>query len=271
MWHSFVHGFSDIIQLFYSFTVKMGVGNYGLAIILITILLKVLLYPLSARQMSSVKAMQELQPMVKDLQERYKGQPEKAQKAVMELYKEHKVNPLAGCFPLLIQMPIIIAFYQALLRLEYLVPAHAGFLWIANLSMRDTTFILPILTAASTYWQQKVSTTNTKDQMQKYMLYFMPLFIGYIASTFPAGLALYWVVFSVIGALQQIYVNRKHNKAQAIVETGAVSTAKAPNPANKDISKDTDKNSKKATKAEAKPESKPARKTKKGDRRRNAR
>jgi len=85
LWHSFVQGFSSIIQLFYSWTVQLGIGNYGLAIIMITVLLKLLLYPLSAKQMGSVKAMQEIQPKVKDLQERYKGQPEKAQKAVMEL------------------------------------------------------------------------------------------------------------------------------------------------------------------------------------------
>jgi YidC/Oxa1 family membrane protein insertase len=152
-------------------------------------------------------------------------------------------------------MPILIAFYQALLHLEYLEPSHAGFLWIANLSQPDRTLILPILTAASTYWQQKVSTINTQDQTQKYMLIFMPLFIGYLSYTFPAGLALYWVVFSVIGALQQMYVNHKTNKAKAKAEIEA---------GNKDTkSKD--------AKLESKTESKPVRKTKKGDRRKNAR
>lgn len=259
MWHSFVQGFSSIIHLFYSYTVQLGIGNYGLAIIMITILLKMLLYPLSAKQMNSVKGMQELQPKVKELQEKYKGQPEKAQKEVMELYKEQKVNPLAGCFPLLVQMPILIAFYQALLGLEYLEPSHAGFLWIANLSQPDRTLILPILTAASTYWQQKVSTANTQDQTQKYMLIFMPLFIGYLSYTFPAGLALYWVVFSVIGALQQIYVNHKTNKAKAKVEVEA---------GHKDTkNKDTNKDAKRGSNTE----SKPVRKTKKGDRRKNAR
>jgi len=151
-------------------------------------------------------------------------------------------------------MPILIAFYQALLGLEYLEPSHAGtFLWIANLSQPDRTLILPILTAASTFWQQKVSTANTGDQTQKYMLYFMPLFIGYLSYTFPAGLALYWVIFSVIGALQQIYVNRKQNKVKPEVEAENNDT----------------KN--KNTKLESKTESKPVRKTKKGDRRKNAR
>ena len=148
--------------------------------------------------MNSVKGMQELQPKVKELQEKYKGQPEKAQKEVMALYKEHKVNPLAGCFPLLVQMPILIAFYQALLSLEYLEPSHAGFLWIANLSQPDRTLILPILTAASTYWQQKVSTINTQDQTQKYML-ILCRYLSDICPTRSVGLALYWVVFSVIG------------------------------------------------------------------------
>jgi YidC/Oxa1 family membrane protein insertase len=218
---------------------------------MITILLKMLLYPLSAKQMSSVKAMQKIQPKVKEMQEKFKDKPEKAQKAVMELYKEHKVNPLAGCLPLLVQMPILIAFYQALLHLEYLEPAHAGFLWIANLSTPDRSFILPLLAAASTYWQQKVGTPATGDQTQKYMLMFMPVFIGYIAYTFPAGLALYWVVFSIIGALQQLYINSKKDiSSDEIAAVGNVT----------DIELET----------KIKTEPKPA-KVKKGDRKRNAR
>ncbi|NLC07688.1 MAG: membrane protein insertase YidC [Syntrophomonadaceae bacterium] len=233
MWQSFVNGFSQLIQFVYGLTVDFGVGSYGLAIILITILLKILIYPLSAKQMESMRAMQEIQPKVKELQEKFKKQPERAQQAVMELYQKHKVNPLAGCLPLLIQMPILIAFYQALLHIEYLEPAHAGFFWIPNLSEPDRMLILPILAAASTFWQQIVTTPAAMDQTQKYLLFFMPLFIGYISYKFPAGLALYWVVFSVLGALQQIYVNRKGRKGGAEVEVEIVTEKPVTKPSAK--------------------------------------
>jgi len=245
LWQSFVNGFSQIIQFFYTLTNDFGIGNYGLAIILITVLLKIILYPLSAKQMESVRAMQEIQPKIKELQEKYKKQPEKAQQAIMELYRKHKVNPLAGCLPLLVQMPILIAFYQALFHLEYLEPSHAGFIWITNLSEPDHMLILPILAAASTFWQQKVSMPSTTDPTQRYMLYFMPLLIGYFAYKFPAGLALYWVVFNLIGSVQQIYINKQSKKkAKATVEADQI---------------------------EAKSEPKPAAKVKKGDKRKNAR
>lgn len=219
IWGTLVAGFSSVIEFFYQMTVTIGYGNYGLAIILLTATMKMLLYPLTAKQMKSVKAMQEIQPQIKELQEKHRKNPEKAQKAVMELYREKKVNPLAGCLPLLIQMPILIAFYQALLRFNYADPSAAGFLWIANLSQSkpsDPYYILPILTAAATYWQQRVSTASPNDPTQRTMLYTMPLFLGYIAYTVPAGLALYWVVFSVLGAVQQLFINRSNKTAISV-------------------------------------------------------
>lgn len=210
MWGSLVNGFSEIIQLFYKLTVALGIGNYGLAIILITVAIKLLLYPLTAKQMQSVKEMQELQPRIKEIQEKYKKQPEKAQQAIMELYREKKVNPLSGCLPLLIQLPILIAFYQALLRFPYQDPEAAGFFWISNLSSPDHTLVLPVLAALATFWQQRVSTFSVEDPTQRMMLYTMPIFMGYLAYKLPAGLALYWVVFSVLGALQQMYINHRH-------------------------------------------------------------
>lgn len=211
LWQSFVSGFSDLIQFFYGLTVSLGIGNYGLAIILITLLLKLLLYPLSNKQMESVRAMQEIQPKIKEIQDKYKKEPEKAQQAMVELYKKHKINPLAGCFPVLVQMPILIAFYQALLHLEF-DQSNAGFLWISNLGEPDKTFILSILAAGATFWQQKISMPSTNDQTQRFMLMFMPVFIGYLSYTFPAGLALYWVIFSVTSALQQLYINWKRDR-----------------------------------------------------------
>lgn len=219
LWGSLVGGFSTVIQFFYGLTETAGFGNYGIAIIMLTVVMKMALYPLTAKQLASVKAMQELQPQIKELQEKHKKNPEKAQKAIMELYQKKKVNPLAGCLPLLVQMPILIAFYQALLRFDYVKPEAASFLWISNLSNPDHTLILPILTAAATFWQQKVSTTSVNDPTQRTMLYTMPLFLGWISYKLPAGLGLYWVVFSVLGALQQIYVNRTNRTGKEVPET----------------------------------------------------
>lgn len=201
-----VNLFSDFIQYTYMFTVKIGVPSYGLAIIFITIIFKFLLYPLTVKQMKSMRAMQQLQPKLKEIQAKYKDKPEKSQQAIMELYKKHGVNPMAGCFPLLVQMPILIAFYRALLNLQYSNPAHAGFLWVSNLSEKDLIW-MPLLAGISTFVMQKVTMTGT-EPTQKSMLYIMPIFIAWITRSFPAGLALYWITFNIIGTLQQLYINR---------------------------------------------------------------
>lgn len=207
LWDGLIKIFSDLLQYSYFLTVKIGIPSYGLAIIIITIAFKIVLYPLTVKQMKSMKAMQEIGPKVKQIQEKYKDKPEKSQQAVMELYKQHGVNPMAGCLPLLVQMPILIAFYQALLHFPYSNPEHAGFLWfVQNLSKPDP-WVLPILAAATTFLQQKVTTTSN-DPTQRTMLYVMPLFIGWMARSFPAGLALYWVVFNIAGTIQQIFINR---------------------------------------------------------------
>ncbi len=202
-------GMTSVIDILYNLTATMGVPSYALAIILLTILIKVILYPLSKKQMQSMKKMQQLAPKIKQIQDKYKKKdPQKMQQKVMELYKENDVNPMSGCLPLLIQMPILIALYRALLNYNFTNPAHAHFIWIESLKQPDHFYILPILAALTTFLQTKL-TTNTADQTQKTMLYFMPLFIGWIAATVPAGLALYWVVFNIVGAAQQYYINRQ--------------------------------------------------------------
>lgn len=218
MWHSFVNGFILLLQYLYQASVALGVPSYGLAIIMFTILLKIVLFPLTVTQMRSMRAMQELQPKIKAIQERYKDKPEKSQEAVMKLYKEAGANPFAGCLPLLVQMPILFALFSALrtffnpaLNNKFIDVAHAGFLWIPNLGVKDPYYILPILTVFATFGQQYVislSTTGKIDPNQKTMLYTMPLFIGYLASMYPAGLALYWVVFSVAGIIEQLIIKR---------------------------------------------------------------
>lgn len=203
-----VDGMTAFMNWLYEFTVSMGVPSYALAIIALTVIIKVVLYPLTKKQMHSMVMMQKLAPEIKAIQDKYKNKdPQAMQQKIMELYKEHNVNPMAGCLPLLVQMPILIALYQALFDFPFKNPEHAHFFWVESLSQKDPYFILPLLAAITTYLQSKL-TTNTQDQTQRTMLYMMPLLIGWIASTVPAGLALYWVVFNIVGAIQQWYINK---------------------------------------------------------------
>lgn len=194
--------------------------NYGLAIILMTIAIKLVMFPLTQKQMKSMRGMQAIQPKIKNIQDKYKDDPQTMQRKVMELYKEHGVSPFGGCLPLIIQMPIFIAFYQSLLNFQFKIAAHASFLWIPNIGKPDPYFILAILAAVTTYLQQKISMVDSKDPTQKSMLYFMPLFMAWIAYKMPAGLPLYWVVFNILGILQQLYVNWSDQKLAMETRTG---------------------------------------------------
>ena len=141
--------FKFVLGGLYSLTETFGFGNYGLAIIILTVIIKVLLYPLTQKQLKSMKAMQELQPKLKKIQEKYKDNPQMLQQKMTQLYQNAGVNPLAGCLPLLIQMPILMAMYYALFSFDYgeTVPS---FLWIENLSHPDPFYILPLLSALTT-------------------------------------------------------------------------------------------------------------------------
>ncbi|KUG02573.1 inner membrane protein translocase component yidc, short form oxai-like [hydrocarbon metagenome] len=207
----------------YGITEILGVPNYGLAIILITILIKIALFPLTQKQMKSMRKMQEIQPETKYLQEKYKGEPEILQKKTMELYKEKGVSPLGGCLPLLLQMPIFIAFYQSLIKFDFAVAEHASFLGIDNIGQSVSYYIgqgdiipiyLPILAAVTTYLQQRISMVDTNDPTQKSMLYMMPIFMAWIVLKMPAGLPIYWVMFNTLGILQQLYVNWHSKQAK---------------------------------------------------------
>jgi len=209
LFNALVEGMVALLNWLYHVTQYVGIANYGLAIILLTILIKLVLYPLTRAQMHSMAVMQQLQPRVKEIQARYgRKDPQKMQKAIMELYREHRVNPMAGCLPLLIQLPILFALYKALLGFDYVNPEHARFLWVPTLSGRDPYFILPLLAGVTTYWQSRL-TTSPADATQRVLLITMPIFIAWISTTVPAGLALYWVVFSVVGAVQQHWINRQ--------------------------------------------------------------
>ena len=183
------------------------VGNWGVAIIFVTFLLKLLFYPLSEKAGRSMAKMRALAPRMKALQEQYKDDRSKLGQATMELYRTEKVNPLAGCLPMLIQMPVFLAFYWVLL--ESVEMRQAPFmLWITDLSSRDPFFILPALNGLAMWFQQKLNPPPP-DPMQAKIFQFMPVIFSVMFALFPAGLVLYWVTNTGLSILQQWNINRK--------------------------------------------------------------
>ncbi|MBO1256787.1 membrane protein insertase YidC [Alteromonas sp. 5E99-2] len=176
------------------------VQNWGLAIILITVIVKGLMYPLTKKQYESMAKMRNLAPKMKQLNDRYGDDRQKKSQAMMELYKKEKVNPMGGCFPILLQMPIFLALYWALL--ESVELRHAGFLWITDLSVQDPYFIIPILTGLSMFFLQKLQPSTMTDPMQQKIMQFMPVAMSIFFFFFPAGLVLYWLVSNVITLVQ---------------------------------------------------------------------
>ncbi|QIV93883.1 membrane protein insertase YidC [Allofrancisella frigidaquae] len=199
--------FSEII-FWVMFHIHSFVGNWGLAIILVTILIKAIFYPLSAKSYRSMAKMRMLQPRVKRLQEMYKDDRQKLGKKMMELYKEEKVNPLSGCLPMLIQVPIFIALYWVLL--ESVELRQAPFiLWIHDLSTKDPYFVLPILMGLSMFLQQKLSPAPA-DPMQAKIMMFLPVIFTFLFASFPSGLVLYWLTNNLISILQQWVITRRY-------------------------------------------------------------
>jgi YidC/Oxa1 family membrane protein insertase len=159
--------------------------------------------PLTYKQLQSMKKMQEIAPLQKKLQEKYKNNKEKLNKEIMELYRKNNVNPAAGCLPLLLQMPFLFAFFRLLQNYDF---AKAGFLWIKDLGAPDGTYILPVLAGLTTYLSSKMTTPS--DSSQGNMTLFMSIFIAWISTRFAAGLALYWVVSNLIQLIQQLIMTR---------------------------------------------------------------
>ncbi|MFQ5989217.1 MAG: membrane protein insertase YidC [Candidatus Methylomirabilales bacterium] len=202
------------LQFLYGF-----IGNYGVAIIVITVLQKIVFYPLTQKSHKSMQAMQQLQPKIQALKERHKNNPQKVNQETMELYKKHGVNPFGGCLPMLIQIPIFIALYNALASSVELW--HAPFaLWITDLSAPDTLFSIPIagdafavralalIMGISMFIQQKMSPTGGDPRQAKMMLYMMPIMFTFIFWGMPSGLVLYWLVNNVLQIGHQYHMNR---------------------------------------------------------------
>ena len=200
----------QVVAHIYEFTRILGEPSYGLAIILMTILIKLLLAPLTAKQIASTRAMSRIQPKMKELQLRYKNDKETLNKKMSELYQREGVNPLAGCLPLIIQMPIMIGIFYGIRDFQYEGPS--SFLWMQSIGNPDPYYILPVLSALTTFIQSKQTMPPSDNPQGKVMLYFMPLFIGYISLKFPAGLVLYWVVMNIMQIGQQFLLDKKGKK-----------------------------------------------------------
>jgi YidC/Oxa1 family membrane protein insertase len=193
-------------------------GNYGVAIIIITILVKILFWPLAAKSYKSMKKMQKLQPQIMKIREKYKGDKQRMNQEVMQMYKTYKVNPMGGCLPMVVQIPVFIAFYKVLGASIEL--RHAPFLlWINDLSAPDRLFpdlgipyvggipVMTLLMGASMFIQQKMTPT-TGDPTQAKMMMMMPIVFTFIFINFPSGLVLYWLVNNLLSIGQQYYTNK---------------------------------------------------------------
>jgi YidC/Oxa1 family membrane protein insertase len=190
------------------------IPNYGVAIILVTVVLKLVFWPIQAKSIQSMKQMQKFQPQVAKLKEKYKDDPQRLHQETMKLYKEHKINPFSGCLPMLVQLPVLIGFYRVLI--SDIALRGAAFLWIKDLAQPDTVAMvagfpinpLPLVMTASTIWQQKITPQSGDPQQQKMMM-FMPLMMLLFFYKAAAGLTLYWTLQQLLSVLQQWWSMRQ--------------------------------------------------------------
>ena len=193
----------NILELFYSWT-----GNYGVAIIMLTILLQAILFKFTQMSLRSTAQMKKVQPEMKRLQEAYKSDPQRLNQEMLALYQKYHINPLMGCLPLLIQLPIFLALFNAL-RTSWSLHGAKFIWWITDLSSKDPYYILPILMGAVMYLQQRVTMPAGMDSAQAAMFKYMPLIFTLMFMNFPSGLVLYWLTNSLITFGIQTLVNKK--------------------------------------------------------------
>ncbi|MBU3144575.1 membrane protein insertase YidC [Clostridium sp. CF012] len=182
--------------------------SFGLAIILFTVIIRILLLPLSIKQTKSTAKMGAIQPEMKKVQEKYKKDPQKSQQEVMKLYKENGVNPMGGCLPMLIQMPILFALFAVFQKLNF---QGASFLWITDLTKADPLYILPILSTVTTYFSSKLMQPpggGAQSKQTSTMNTGMALMMGFMSLKFAGALVLYWVVNNVIQVIQTLVINK---------------------------------------------------------------
>ncbi|TSA53141.1 MAG: membrane protein insertase YidC, partial [Planctomycetaceae bacterium] len=184
------------------------VHNYGIAIVILTILIKIIFWPLGNKSYKSMKEMQKLQPMIKELQEKHKDDKAKVSQETMALYKRYKVNPMGGCLPMLIQIPVFFGLYKALLY-SIELRHEPFFFWIQDLSAKDPYYITPIIMGATMFLQQKMTPQAGGNPMQQKLMLWMPVIFTFLFLNFPSGLVIYWLFNNVLSIGQQYYINKK--------------------------------------------------------------
>lgn len=220
-WDRFaVKPLSDVLDWF-----AQNMGNsYGLSILVVTIIIRLVILPLTLKQVRSSKKMQEIQPEMQKIKEKYKDNPQKQQEETMKLFQTTGVNPLAGCFPVLVQMPILFALYHAIMRNPE-IKDHT-FLWL-QLGSADPYYILPTIAALTTFLQQKMMSSQMNSQMQALMFIF-PVMIFVMSMSFPSALPLYWVFGNIFTIVQTYFIYGKPKKA-AVAGAGDVKPSTATN------------------------------------------
>jgi YidC/Oxa1 family membrane protein insertase len=193
------------------------IGNWGWSIVVLTLLIRLVLYPLTYKGMMSMQKLKDLAPKIKEIQAKHKDNPQKASAAMMELYKKNDANPMGGCLPLLLQMPVFFAIYRVLLNSIELKHSE-WILWIDDLSVMDPYFILPILLGVSMYFQQKITPTTITDPLQQKIFQWLPVLFVFFFMTFPAGLTLYWFVNNLFSIAQQYYINNLFDRRKALAK-----------------------------------------------------
>jgi len=206
-WFTFLsRPFFKVMYAIYDF-----VGNWGWAIVLFTLLVKLILFPLSYKGLMSMQKLKDLAPKIKELKEKYGKDPAKMNQQMMQLYKKHGANPMGGCLPMLLQIPIFFALYRVLLNADELQGAPwIG--WITDLSHQDPYYVLPVLMGVTMYIQQKITPNTMTDPTQKKIFQFLPVIMTFFFLTFPAGLVLYWLVNNILTIAQQYYINKAYEK-----------------------------------------------------------
>jgi YidC/Oxa1 family membrane protein insertase len=211
MWGLFAVWILKGLQFFYKWF-----PNYGVSIILLTFLVRLLTFPLQYKSIVSMKKLQLVQPELTKIREKFKDDPQRMQRESMELFKKSGANPLGGCLPLLLQMPVFFAFYKVLNHAVELVGAPF-MLWIADLSNKDPYYILPVLMTVAMFLQQKLTPNTITDPVQQKVMLFMPLIFGFIMKDLPSGLSLYIFVSTLLGILQQVFVFNAQKSKPVVV------------------------------------------------------
>jgi YidC/Oxa1 family membrane protein insertase len=224
IWEWLKYIFTWLVERSFDITMAIHLPSYALAIFFFTILIKIVLQPAMTKQQRTSRQMSRIQPKLQEIQKKYAGNQQRIQQETMQLYKKEGVSPFSSCLPLLLQMPILIALFQALRAFEPSFPQYYNFFWIENLGNLSNAYgglegwILPVIVGGATFLQQYLALTNKTDQTQKMMLYIMPIMFGYFTRSFPAFLALYWTYYSLVGAAIQLYLNKQWAKEDARAE-----------------------------------------------------